>query len=353
MAFTNSGAPGGAFSANRPYIAVTMGDAAGVGPELCLKVLQEPSVIQACIPVVFGDQNVLGRVAARLGGPAPCQTMSLADWNKGGFTAESPLVVDCGLLSDGTVVAGQVQAACGRAAFGYIESAIASALRGTVAAVATAPINKEALRAAGYPYPGHTEIFEELTGTSGVCMMLASDEITVSMVTTHIGLADVSRHLSPERVALVIQLTADALRALLEREPRLSVCGLNPHAGEHGLFGEREEERLIEPGIKQARSRGIDVEGPFPPDTAFVPWLRQRFDAVVCMYHDQGHIPFKMLAFDKGVNITLGTPVIRTSVDHGTAFDIAWKGKADTTSMFQALNWAVRLAERRSASHVG
>jgi 4-phospho-D-threonate 3-dehydrogenase / 4-phospho-D-erythronate 3-dehydrogenase len=340
-------------SSNRPCIAVTMGDPAGVGPELCLKVLREPSLAQACIPVVFGDQPVLRAVAAQLGESEPYRVVGLPEWNRGDIVVESPMVVDCGFLSEGAVVPGQVQAACGRAAYGYIESAIASALKGSVAAVSTAPINKEALRAAGYPYPGHTEIFEELTGTSGVCMMLASEEITVSMVTTHIGLSEVSRHLSPERVALVIQLTADALGTLLQRPPRLSVCGLNPHAGEHGLFGEREEERLIEPGIRLARSRGIDVEGPFPPDTAFVPWLRQRFDVVVCMYHDQGHIPFKMLAFDKGVNITLGTPVVRTSVDHGTAFDIAWKGQADTTSMFQALNWAVRLAAaRRPSPHV-
>jgi 4-phospho-D-threonate 3-dehydrogenase / 4-phospho-D-erythronate 3-dehydrogenase len=347
----NSENPGatGATNANRPCIAVTMGDPAGIGPELCLKVLRDPSVARACVPVVFGDLEVLRAVAGAVCEPAPSQVISLLEWNRRGALPESPILIDCGLPAAGTVVPGQVQPECGRAAFGYIEAAIASALAGSVAAVATAPINKEALRAAGYSYPGHTEIFEELTGTSGVCMMLASDEITVSMVTTHVGLAEVSSHLSPERVALVIQLTADALGAILGRAPRLGVCGLNPHAGEHGLFGEREEERLIAPGIMQARSKGIDAEGPFPPDTAFVPSLRRRFDAVVCMYHDQGHIPFKMLAFDKGVNITLGTPVVRTSVDHGTAFDIAWKGQADTTSMFQALNWAVRLAAQRSA----
>jgi 4-phospho-D-threonate 3-dehydrogenase / 4-phospho-D-erythronate 3-dehydrogenase len=337
----------GLSSPRRPRIAVTMGDPAGVGPELCLKLLREPSVTQACVPVVFGDQGILRAVAPQVGEPTPSQMVALREWSGGGFGVNSPTVIDCAFLPEGRVIPGQVQEACGRASYGYIESAIASALRGEVAAVVTAPINKESLRSAGYPYPGHTEIFEKLTGASGVCMMLASDEITVSMVTTHVGLAEVPTHLSPERVALVIELTAEALGPLLRRPPRLSVCGLNPHAGEHGLFGEREEERLIEPGIRLARSKGIDVAGPLPPDTAFVPWLRQRFDAVVCMYHDQGHIPFKMLAFDKGVNITLGTPLVRTSVDHGTAFDIAWKGRADPTSMFQAIHWAVRLAAAR------
>ncbi|RPJ53854.1 MAG: 4-hydroxythreonine-4-phosphate dehydrogenase PdxA [Acidobacteria bacterium] len=322
-----------------------MGDPAGIGPELSLRVLKDPQILDVCTPVVFGDAGVLERVAQLLGWPMAERVAGLDEWEAGAMPDGGTGVVDCALLDAATVEKGRVQPACGRAAYGYIEAAIHSALAGKIAAVVTAPINKEALKAGGIYYPGHTEIFQALTHSGGVCMMLTSDEITVSMVTTHIGLMEVGEHLSPERVAEVVRLTAEALGRMLGRRPRLAVCGLNPHAGEHGLFGRREEERLILPGIEQAKAGGIDVQGPFPPDTIFVPVYRRRYDAVICMYHDQGHIPFKMLAFDKGVNITLGSNVIRTSVDHGTAFDIAWTGKADPKSLIQAMLWAVRLAE--------
>ncbi len=181
-------------------------------------------------------------------------------------------------------------------------------------------------------------------------MMLASDPITTSFVTTHIGIADVPTNIPQERILEVIELTADAMQRLRGKSPRIAVCGLNPHAGEHGLFGRQEEERFIEPAIVAARARGFDVEGPLPPDAAFVQSKREQVDAFVCMYHDQGHIPFKMLAFDTGVNITLGLSVIRTSVDHGTAFDIAWQGRASPTSLYQAVRWAARLAGGRTVS---
>jgi 4-phospho-D-threonate 3-dehydrogenase / 4-phospho-D-erythronate 3-dehydrogenase len=329
---------------SRPVIGVTMGDPAGIGPELCLRVLRETAVLGVCTPVVFGDAGLLDRVAEILDWPQAPRVVSLKEWETGAVPNAGPGVVDCALVDAGAIEKGAVQPACGRAAYGYIEAAIRSALCGKLAAVVTAPINKEALRAGGIDYPGHTEIFQALTHSDGVCMMLASDEITVSMVTTHIGLMQVADQLRPARVAEVVRLTSEALERMRGRPVRLAVCGLNPHAGEHGLFGQREEERLIGPGIELAKAKGIQVEGPFPPDTAFVPAIRQRFDAVVCMYHDQGHIPFKMLAFDKGVNMTLGSNVIRTSVDHGTAFDIAWSGKADPTSLVQAMLWAVRLA---------
>jgi 4-phospho-D-threonate 3-dehydrogenase / 4-phospho-D-erythronate 3-dehydrogenase len=331
---------------SRPAIGVTMGDPAGVGPELCLRVLQEAEVLDLCTPVVFGDAGILARVAQILAWPGPGQVVALEEWETGVEAAGRALVVDCALLDAQRIERGRVQPACGRAAYRYIETAIRSALAGKLSAVVTAPINKEALKAGGIDYPGHTEIFQALTRSGGVCMMLASDEITVSMVTTHIGLMEVADHLSPARVAEVVRLTSNAVERMRGRPARLAVCGLNPHAGEHGLFGRQEEESLIGPGIALAKSEGIEVEGPFPPDTAFVPAFRQRFDAVICMYHDQGHIPFKMLAFDKGVNITLGSNVIRTSVDHGTAFDIAWTGKADPTSLIQAMFWAVRLVEK-------
>ncbi len=324
-----------------------MGDPAGIGPELCLRVLKDQQILDIGTPVVFGDAGVLERVAQLLGWPMVESVVDLKEWEAGGVPDGGPGVVDCALLDAATVEKGRVQPACGRAAYGYIEAAIRSALGGKIAAVVTAPINKEALKAGGINYPGHTEIFQALTHSRGVCMMLTSDEITVSMVTTHIGLMQVGDHLSPDRVAEVIRLTAEAIGRMRGRPARLAVCGLNPHAGEHGLFGRGEEERIIVPGIEQAKSSGIDVHGPFPPDTIFVPVYRGRYDAVVCMYHDQGHVPFKMVAFDTGVNITLGSRVIRTSVDHGTAFDIAWTGKADPKSLIQAILLAVKLASRR------
>ncbi len=322
-----------------------MGDAAGIGPEVSLRALREPSVRAACTPVIFGDAGVLRRVARQCHLAGPERVISLEQWRASGGRP-APEVVDCGAIDAESVVPGKVQAACGQAAARYIEAAVASALAGKAAAVTTGPINKEALRAAGVPYPGHTEMLAALTGASSYCMMLASEVLTVSMVTTHIGYRDVPARLSQERILEVIELTADANRRRLDAEPRIGVCGLNPHAGEHGLFGDREEEKFIEPAIQAAVRKGIHAEGPLPPDTAFAPAVRKRFDAYVTMYHDQGHIPFKMLAFDTGVNITLGLPIVRTSVDHGTAFDIAWTGRASATSMMHALDWAVRLAGR-------
>ncbi|MCJ7544919.1 MAG: 4-hydroxythreonine-4-phosphate dehydrogenase PdxA, partial [Phycisphaerae bacterium] len=247
------------------------------------------------------------------------------------------------------VTPGRVAADCGRAAYAYIQAAAVGALAGHVAAVVTNPINKEALSLAGVDFPGHTEIFQSLTGAPRVCMMLASETLMISFVTTHVGYADVPGRLTRQRILDVIELTAQAVAALRGRAARLSVCGLNPHGGEHGLFGRREEEELLAPAVQAARAAGLDVEGPLPPDTAFVPARVAQRDAIVCMYHDQGHIPFKMLAFDTGVNITLGLPIVRTSVDHGTAFDIAWTGKASPTSLIAAVHWAVALSRTRQA----
>jgi 4-hydroxythreonine-4-phosphate dehydrogenase len=260
--------------------------------------------------------------------------------------ADEPCVVDSAFPECDSIVPAKVDANAGAAAFAFIKEAIRAALEGTIAGVTTAPVHKEALRLANVPYPGHTEIFGALTNTPRVCMMLTSEVLTVSMVTTHIGFSRVPSRMSVERIYDVITLTAAAMERMKKRAPRLGVCGLNPHSGEHGLFGEREEERLIIPAIEKARSAGIQVEGPIPPDTAFVPHQRERYDAIVCQYHDQGHIPFKMLAFDKGVNVTLGLPIVRTSVDHGTAFDIAWKGVASPESLFEAVRAAIRLSWR-------
>ena len=331
-----------------PILGLTMGDPAGIGPEICLRALREPAVLARCVPVLFGDAAVLERAAHTAGIPdADCRIVSLAELEKmSGIN--KPLVVHCGAVDAAKIVPGKVSAACGLAGYAYIEQAIRTALAGRIQGVVTAPIHKEALNLAGVRFPGHTEIFTALTNAKRSCMMLYSDKITVSMVTTHIGYHEVPGKLSIERVLNVIELTAETMRWMLRREPRLGVCGLNPHAGEHGLFGNQEEESFVEPAVQLARARGIHIEGPLVPDAVFTTGQRKNYDAIVTLYHDQGHIPFKMLAFDTGVNITLGLPIIRTSVDHGTAFDIAWQGKADPTSLYSAVNVAAELAAGKS-----
>ena len=322
-----------------------MGDPAGVGPELCVQALSSPDVLRLCHPVVFGSLDVLKRVSVAIARPLPAE---LQFWDAASANKPSgPAVVNCSAPAAETIVPGKVSAACGAAGFTFIKTAIESALAGRIDAVATAPINKEALRLADVQFPGHTEIFTALTGSKRTCMMLRSDVLTVSMVTTHIGYAEVPQRISTQRIVDVIELTADAIATMNGRPARLAICGLNPHAGEHGLFGNREEEQFVEPAIGLARAKGISIEGPLPPDTAFTTSNRKRFDGVVCLYHDQGHIPFKMLAFDDGVNITLGLPIVRTSVDHGTAFDIAWKGVANPTSFYKSIEFAVRLSAAR------
>lgn len=324
-----------------PRIAVTMGDPAGVGPELCLRLLVEPRVREYCLPAVFGDSVVLNRVAEATGLPVPRHVISPSQWPDG---VDEPFVMDLPGIESGAVRPGRVDGATGRAAYRYIDASIDAALAGEVAAVVTGPIHKEALRAAGVAFPGHTEIFAERTGAARACMMLTAPELTCSFVTVHVGYRDVPGLIGVGRVLDVIELTHDAVRRLRSAAPRLAVCGLNPHAGEHGLFGDHEEERFIVPAINAARAKGIDVSGPFPPDTAFLPARRRETDAFVCMYHDQGHIPLKALAFDDAVNVTLGLPIVRTSVDHGTALDIAWQGKANPNSLFEAVRIAVELA---------
>jgi 4-hydroxythreonine-4-phosphate dehydrogenase len=321
-----------------------MGDPAGIGPEICLAALQSPGVRKLCVPVLFGDAGVLERVSKNALRDLP--VLRESDFSRVAQIKE-PLVVDCGAIDARKVKPGKISAACGRAGYIYIECAILAALAGKIHGVVTAPIHKESLNLSGVPHPGHTEIFTALTGARRSCMMLYSDKITVSMATTHIGYHEVPEKLSVERVQNVIELTAEALRWLLGREPRIGVCGLNPHAGEHGLFGQREEEKFVEPAVKRAQKKKLNVVGPLVPDAAFTTNVRKNFDAFVTLYHDQGHIPFKMLAFDTGVNITLGLPIIRTSVDHGTAFDIAWQGKADARSLVAAIGVAAQLAKGR------
>jgi 4-hydroxythreonine-4-phosphate dehydrogenase len=327
-----------------PRIAVTMGDPAGVGPELCLRLLANAEIAGECAPIIFGDAALLRRVAEKIGIPFSAPIIARGDWPAAWRGVSGPCVLDFHLVDAGGVMPGTISATCGDAAFRYVIAAIEAGLKGEVDAVCTGPLNKEAMHAAGHHFPGHTEIFAARMNAARSCMMQYSEAITCSFVTTHIGYAEVPKLLTAARILDVIELTAAALRRIRGRAPKLLVCGLNPHAGEGGLFGEREEERIIAPALDEARKRGFDVTGPVPPDTAFTPARRREFDAVVCMYHDQGHIPVKMIAFDSAVNTTLGLPVTRTSVDHGTAFDIAWQGTANPGSLFSAVRLAVKLS---------
>ncbi|GIW81619.1 MAG: 4-hydroxythreonine-4-phosphate dehydrogenase [Gemmatales bacterium] len=332
----------------KPRIAVTMGDPAGIGPEVCLRLLKNSSIADHFEIVIFGDAAILQRVARHLRLPMPQHIVTADQLPSRADTLPQNIVVDLDMLSAEDVQPGVVDSKYGLAAYRYIETAIDAALAGDVDAVTTAPIHKEALRGAGIPYAGHTEIFADKTGSRRWCMMLTSPELTCSFVTAHVGYRQVPDLLSVDRIVEVIELSHEAIGKMRGRPGKLALCGLNPHAGEHGLFGNGEEERIILPAACAARDRGIDIEGPLPPDTAFLPQRRRRTDCFVCMYHDQGHIPLKALAFDVAVNVTLGLPIIRTSVDHGTAFDIAWKGEASESSLIEAVKLAGRLAEAKT-----
>jgi 4-hydroxythreonine-4-phosphate dehydrogenase len=320
----------------KPKIAVTMGDPAGVGPEICLDLLNDPEILDNCHPMIFGDLTILQACARQTGKVLNTPVLHLEE-----ITDSPPSgIIDLGILKPNELNPGIADARTGRATYEYVVCAIDACLADRVEAVVTCPANKEAMQAAGITQPGHTEIFAERTGTKDFCMAFFSETISCSLVTVHVGYHEVPSLLSIERIKQVISLTREAHRNLLGREPKLAVCGLNPHASENGLFGRGEEKAIIIPAIERARAEGADIIGPLPPDTAFTPSRRQRVDAYICMYHDQALIPVKALAFDQAVNVTLGLPIIRTSVDHGTALDIAWQGKADPSS----LKAAVRLA---------
>lgn len=320
-----------------PRIAVTMGDPAGVGPEICLRLLSEEEVLKECVPIIFGDSGVLEQASSQCGLPLPKNIhMDLAD-------IKTPGILDLKAIHTDDFEPGTINAKTGIAAYTYLTAAIDAAKNHTIDAISTAPLNKLAMNQAGINFPGHTEILADRTRTEDYCMMLTSAKLTCSFVTAHVGYSDVPALLTRERILDNIKLTHQAMKRLRGRDPKLVACGLNPHAGEQGLFGNLEEENFINPAVEAARDLGIDIEGPYPPDTVFLKWRRDTTDAFICMYHDQGHIPFKALAFEEGVNITLGLPIIRTSVDHGTALDIAWQGKADASSLVEAVQLASRL----------
>jgi 4-hydroxythreonine-4-phosphate dehydrogenase len=325
-----------------PKIAVTMGDPAGVGPELCLRLLADESIREECTPIVFGDWTILEQVAAICRLPVATDVVSLPDFADAAF--DQPSIVDCQQLLADQVQPGVVNRATGAASYFYIEQAIQAALAKRVDAVCTGPIHKEAWSAAEIKFPGHTELFAARCHCDRFCMMMTAPDFSCSLVTTHVGYADVVPLLTTELIWEVTDLTHQALHKILGRKPQLAMLGLNPHAGENGLFGDREEERIIQPAVEIARQHGFDITDLLPPDTAFLPRRREQIDGYICMYHDQGLIPFKAFNFDSGVNITLGLPLIRTSVDHGTALDIAWQGKADTSSLFAVVRLAAKLS---------
>ena len=323
----------------KPRIAVTMGDPAGIGPEICLDLLSDSSIADLCTPIVFGDANILRLCAQKTDKPSDFKEIisdNLA-------SASDPCVLNHGLIHQRLLKPGVVSAKTGQAAYGYVTAALDACLSKSVHAVTTCPANKEALQAAGIAHHGHTEIFAHRTQSKKFCMAFLSDEINCSLVTVHAGYEEVPNLLSEQRIVDVIELTRDTHKKLLGKEPSIAVCGLNPHAGENGLFGKREEELIIIPAIDRMRNEGCDLVGPLPPDTAFTKSQRKKTDAFICMYHDQGLIPVKTIAFESAVNVTLGLPIIRTSVDHGTALDIAWLGKADSANLKSAVRLAVRL----------
>jgi 4-hydroxythreonine-4-phosphate dehydrogenase len=326
---------------NNPVIAVTMGDGAGVGPEVVVAALLDPEVTQTSRPVVIGDARRLREAAAALGRDADIQAVdTIADAR---FEPARINVIDLGLLPP-SLPWGQLSAVAGDAAFRYVQTACALANAGEVQAICTAPLNKAAMHLAGHLYPGHTELLAELTGADEVSMMLSTRTLKVIHVTTHIGLIDAIAAIEPGLVERTIRRGWHALAAAGDPSPRIGVCGINPHAGEDGLFGYGEEATKIAPAIAAARASGIDVEGPLPADSLFFLAGRGDYDLVVAMYHDQGHAPVKVLGIDTGVNITVGLPVIRTSVDHGTAFDIAGTGTVDARSMIEAMRQAIDMA---------
>lgn len=316
---------------------VTMGDSSGVGPEILLKAAAEGALPEAF--VVFGDVAVLTSCRERLGIAIRVRAAAHAEDLEAGCVN----VLDAGLLRAEQVTPGAINAASGAAARAYVVSAAEAALRGEIAAMVTLPMNKEATQLSDPHFTGHTELIGEVCGAEDVTILLASPQLIVTHVSTHCSLREAIDRCRTERVFKILELTVGAM-ARLQPGGRIAVAGLNPHAGENGLFG-REEIEEIAPAIRRAQEQGWPVEGPFPPDTVFYMAVRKkRFAAVVCMYHDQGHIPAKLLDFEGGVNVALGLPIIRTSVDHGTAFDIAWKGQASTVSFVEAFRFAVRLA---------
>jgi len=339
-----------------PRLALTLGDPAGVGPELVLKTLSEFDVgNEKWLPVIYGNAALLQRVAAAIGQPWPLSGLTVIPSDVPcNVWPQTAVLLDFPFDFATSLIPGQVQATCGRQAYVWIEAAARDALAGKVAGIVTAPIHKVALHLAGVPFPGHTEILADITGVTEAHMMFWSEQLVVTLVTIHEPIAKVPQLLSVEKVLAAIRATAKAMQASGKTAVHIGVLALNPHAGEDGLFG-NEEIKYIVPAIAEARKEGLNVSGPLVPDAFFSFYNKQavaqtgrQYDAFVAMYHDQGLIPFKMVAFEEGVNTTLGLPIIRTSPDHGTAFDLAWQGVASGASFKAAVQLALKLASGRS-----
>ncbi|WP_028551513.1 4-hydroxythreonine-4-phosphate dehydrogenase PdxA [Paenibacillus sp. UNC451MF] len=333
----------------KPNIGITMGDAAGIGPEVIVKALGHASVYDICRPVVIGDYGILQRAIQVTG--AAVQLNRIEQVCHGRYVHGTVDCLDMNLLP-ADLPFGVMSPQAGDAAFQYLKKAVDLAKEQEIQAICTAPLNKEALQKGGHLYPGHTEILADLTGTEDYSMMLSSPKLKVIHLTTHVGLIKAIETINPERTYKVIKLAHETLSRAGYNNPRIAVCGINPHAGENGLFGNGEEEEKLIPGIEKAAAEGIHVTGPYPADTLFFRAVRKDFDIVVACYHDQGHVPIKVLGLEEGVNITVGLKggIVRTSVDHGTAFDIAGKNIADERSMLAAIQSGADLAPKAEKS---
>lgn len=325
----------------RPVVAITLGDPASIGPEVVVKALAEGGLQDLCVPVVVGDARIVARALATTGA-----SLEVVPVGRPGDAAGAPgrvEVVDVPAYGIDGIEWGRVQARAGRAAYESIVVAIDLALAGEVDAVATAPVNKEAFREAGVAQIGHTEIFGERTRTAEPLTLFETKGLRVFFLSRHLSLAEAIRRVTAERTLVALRGADAALRQLGVRAPRIAVAALNPHGGEHGLFGD-EEERELRPAVARAREEGLDAHGPLPADSVFWHAAQGRFDAVLSLYHDQGHVAAKMYDFERTVSITCGLPFLRTSVDHGTAFDLAGTGRANAASMVEAVRVAARFA---------
>jgi 4-hydroxythreonine-4-phosphate dehydrogenase len=331
-----------------PLIAITMGDPAGIGPEIIIKAFGEQKIFDRSRPLVLGDEAILSYTAQWMKAPVITKKITGPEGGeyKPGFVNLIPLTN----LTPEEIPMGHPQQKGGEAAYRYIEQGVKMAQAGTIDALVTTPLSKEALNAAGHPFPGHTELLAAMTGVKDQVMMLAGPRLRVALVTTHLPLREVPTALTTERIKRTIAITFQWLQEYMGvKDPKLAVAALNPHAGEGGLFGS-EEKKIIAPAIEECIQEGIEVDGPLPPDSLFYHATSGKHDAVVSMYHDQGLIPLKLLHFRDAVNITLGLPIIRTSVDHGTAYDIAGQGVADPTSLINAILMASQMALTKKES---
>ncbi len=321
---------------------ITMGDPTGAGPEIIVKALSSAEIRGRCQAVVIGDAAVMRAAVEIVRIPAEIKTIK--NIGEAQFADGVIEVIDLGNVNMETLVRGRIAVMGGAAAYAYVEMAARLALGGEIEAIVTAPLNKEALNKAGYAYSGHTEILAHLCGVSDVVMMLAAGNLRIAHVTTHVSLRQACELVTKDRIMRVLELSNEVVKRMGIAEPRLVVAGLNPHAGEGGLFGNEEPAQIL-PAIESARALGLNVTGPLPPDTVFLRTLHGQFDIAIAMYHDQGHIPMKMVGFDEGVNVTLGLPIIRTSVDHGTVFGKAGKGTANPRSLIEAIKLAAKMCQ--------